>query len=51
MTPSGGGFALEPANIDSVVPADSDIAWAIQGILLGPWSVNTITDTCTDELW
>lgn len=49
QTPSGGGFAAEPATVGSVVPVDVDLAWSIPGILLGPWRVDTITDACGDE--
>ncbi len=47
--PSNGGFATEPVEVGSIVEADPDLVWAIQGILLGPWPVDTVTDTCGDE--
>jgi hypothetical protein len=47
--PSGGGFALQPATVGSMVPVDVDLAWSIPGILLGPWRVDSITDGCVEE--
>lgn len=46
LTPSGGGRALEPLEVNSIVPKDTTFAWAIDGILLGPWEVDSTTDTC-----
>ena len=47
--PSNGGFATEPVKVGSIVEADPVLVWAIQGILLGPWAVDTVTDTCGNE--
>lgn len=47
--PSNGGFAAEPVSVGSIVGAGVDLVWAIQGILLGPWPVDTVNDTCGNE--
>ena len=47
-TPSSGGMALSPVAVESVVPKDVVLAWAIDGILLGPWEIDRMTDLCDD---
>lgn len=47
--PSNGGFTTEPVKVGSIVEADPALVWAVQGILLGPWAVDTVTDTCGNE--
>lgn len=41
-----GGFNAEPATVGSVIPVENGLHWAVAGILLGPWEVDIVTDTC-----
>lgn len=41
------GGRLHLLEVGSPVPADASLAWAIQGIQLGPWPVDIVTDSCS----
>jgi hypothetical protein len=51
--PRSGGFLLDVIGVSSTVPAavtspnpDVGLSWQVQGILLGPWPVDAVRDTC-----
>lgn len=48
--PSSGGIASEPATVGSVIPVENGLHWAVAGILLGPWEVDIVTDTCVGSV-